>query len=68
MKKKNIFLGRPRQILKSKGNIFAITFKSDNYCYCDSWKSDNYRKGNKGKKQGNYIKNVEKKISRYAFK
>ena len=36
--------------LKSKGKLFAIAFKSDNYFYCDSWKSNNYLKGNKAKR------------------
>ena len=34
--------------------------KSDNYPYCDSWKSDIYRKVNKAKKQRNYTKSEAK--------
>ena len=33
----------PLKVLaKSNGNLFAIVFKSKNYCYCDSWKSNIY--------------------------
>jgi hypothetical protein len=32
-----------KALAKSKGNLFAIAFKSDNYRYRDSWKSHNFR-------------------------
>ena len=31
-----------KALAKSIGNLFAIAFKSDNYRYRDSWKSDNF--------------------------
>ena len=30
-------------LAKGNGNLFAIAFKSDNYRYLDSWKSDTFR-------------------------
>ena len=45
----------------AKSNLFAVALKtkgeSDNYCYCDNWKSNKYKKINKGKRQRNYTKN-----------
>jgi hypothetical protein len=32
-----------KALAKSNGNLFAITFKSDNYRYRNSWNSDNFR-------------------------
>ena len=43
--------------------IFTVTFrvrKSDNYCYRDNLKSDNYRKHIKGKRQRNMLAKNEK--------
>jgi hypothetical protein len=31
-----------KALVKSNGNLLAIALKSDNYC--NSWKSDNFRK------------------------
>ena len=31
--------------------LFAIARKSDNYCYCNGWNSDNYRERIPEKKQ-----------------
>ena len=42
-------LGLLKALAKSNGNLFAIASKSeksDNYCYCDSWKNDNYKETN----------------------
>ena len=50
---------------KSNGNLFDITFKlrkSDNYCYCDSWKSDYFRKRDIKKKQRTDTKKDAKRI------
>ena len=38
--------------------------KSDNYRYCDSWKSDNFKESIKEKMQRNYIKIKAKNINK----
>ena len=42
--------------------FFAIAFKSDNYLYHKSWKSDDYRTRNEGKNKRNYTKNKQKRL------
>ena len=37
---------------KRKGELIGIALKNDNlYCYCDSWKNDNYKKSKQYNKQ-----------------
>ena len=56
-----------KAIAKSKGELIAIAFKSNNYRHCNCWKSNKYRKGNKGEKQRNYALNEAKLIKRNSF-
>ena len=42
---------------KSKGEIIGIALKNGNlYCYCDSWKNDNYKKSEQKNKLNFVIK------------
>ena len=45
----------------------SFLYCSPFYSYCDSWESDNYRKGNKGKTQRNYTKIEAKKNKNDSF-
>ena len=56
---------------KEKRNLSLLLLrerKSNNFCYHNSSKCNNYKKRNKGKQQRNYSKNETKKIKSDNFR
>ena len=57
-----------KALAKSNDNLFAIAFKSDNYHYCDSWKSDNFRmKAIKKEAKNWYQKGCYRNIGKFEW-